>query len=177
MYRNALLHLRKIVYNELKLSEVRENKLFKIILAERNHSRMPINWSEIVLAIKNISEIELVITQPNLSVSDQIKLFHSADIVIGPHGANLANTIWMLPSSTVLELHSYHYGNMCYYKAGQQIGIKWRFALHMKEKESTNYTIPVDDVMFHINDAMNIFFLKNYFSHSGRANHPMQVIL
>ena len=40
----------------------------------------------------------------NLSFVEQIRLFDSAAVVIGQHGAGLANTLWMQPASAVIEL-------------------------------------------------------------------------
>ena len=40
----------------------------------------------------------------NLSLSEQINLFSQAKVVVGFHGAGLANLVWMFPESMVIEL-------------------------------------------------------------------------
>eukprot|EP00658_Telonema_sp_P-2_P054046 TRINITY_DN4288_c0_g4_i1.p1 TRINITY_DN4288_c0_g4~~TRINITY_DN4288_c0_g4_i1.p1 ORF type:complete len:715 (+),score=79.82 TRINITY_DN4288_c0_g4_i1:102-2246(+) len=40
----------------------------------------------------------------NESFVDQVKMFHSAQLVIGAHGSGMANIVWCNPSSVVLEL-------------------------------------------------------------------------
>jgi len=46
---------------------------------------------------------ELVLFNGSMSFLDQIKLFHSATTVIGPHGGGLANILLMAPSSSCGE--------------------------------------------------------------------------
>ena len=44
---------------------------------------------------------------------EQVKLFNRADMVIGPHGANLANIMWMRHGAAVVEFMSFKYGVFC----------------------------------------------------------------
>jgi capsular polysaccharide biosynthesis protein len=44
------------------------------------------------------------ITGSNLSAADQIRIFSSARIIVGPHGAGLTNLIWAHDNATVLEI-------------------------------------------------------------------------
>jgi len=49
-----------------------------------------------------------------LSVQEQAGLFHSADMVVGAHGAALTNLIFCRPGTKVVELFSPRYVNPCY---------------------------------------------------------------
>ena len=44
------------------------------------------------------------------TVQEQIRLFHAADIVLTPHGANSANSIYMRPGSAFIEAFSRSWG-------------------------------------------------------------------
>lgn len=68
-------------------------------------------------SIKNHKELENLIgskvkptyefhnlTLKNMSIEDQVRMFNSAALVIGQHGAALSNMMWMPKESTVFEL-------------------------------------------------------------------------
>ena len=71
--------------------------------------RLLANEAELILALEqNISTRGLVnvtsIYMEELDICDQIKLAHSADILIGVHGAGLIHSWWMRDSGVLLEL-------------------------------------------------------------------------
>lgn len=41
-------------------------------------------------------------------ISSQASLFHSAQLIAGPHGAALANMIWCRDGTSIVEFHRYH---------------------------------------------------------------------
>lgn len=45
-----------------------------------------------------------IITPGSLTVHDQVRLFHSAEIVVAPHGAGSANMLFCRPGARVLEI-------------------------------------------------------------------------
>ena len=53
---------------------------------------------------KSLDEHGFVTIVPdNLTVSEQIRFFHAANIVLAPHGANSTNSIYMRPGSVFIE--------------------------------------------------------------------------
>jgi capsular polysaccharide biosynthesis protein len=44
------------------------------------------------------------VTLEELDFAEQVRLFASAVLVVGQHGAGLGNSLWMQPGSTVIEL-------------------------------------------------------------------------
>ena len=44
------------------------------------------------------------VTLEHLDFMEQVRLFASAVLVVGQHGAGLGNSVWMEPGSTVVEL-------------------------------------------------------------------------
>ena len=52
----------------------------------------------------------------NMSLEEQVKLFHSSAIVIAQHGAALANIVWMQKNTTVIEFGHHdlaHFRKLC----------------------------------------------------------------
>eukprot|EP00756_Hemistasia_phaeocysticola_P064386 Hpha_TRINITY_DN7754_c0_g1::TRINITY_DN7754_c0_g1_i1::g.85324::m.85324 len=138
-------------------------RTFVVLLAERSgkRARMPLNWGAVKERVSEpISSDECpaavdsrtVAVPKGLPAVQQVRLFNAADLVIGPHGANLANVIWMRSGTSVVELTSYKYGNMCYYVTGSRIAVRWRFVLHSGSKDG-NVTIDPGEVRRHVVDA------------------------
>jgi capsular polysaccharide biosynthesis protein len=80
-----------------------------------------------------------------MSVAEQIRLFHSARIIIAPHGAGLTNVMFCEPNAAVIELSSprfvsplYYYMSVAsaldyYYLVGEEeipLGKEWDHGIH-----------------------------------------------
>ena len=48
-----------------------------------------------------------------MSFGDQVELFSSADMIVGPHGGGLTNMTWAPPGTPVVEIFG-DYVNPCY---------------------------------------------------------------
>jgi hypothetical protein len=75
-----------------------------IYYTRRGHSRaMAVDQEELILQeIQHMMQRfgrteELVLFNGQMGIADQIDLFRSASMVIGPHGGGLSNIMWMLP--------------------------------------------------------------------------------
>eukprot|EP00758_Cryptobia_borreli_P010553 Tbor_TRINITY_DN5578_c0_g2::TRINITY_DN5578_c0_g2_i1::g.13684::m.13684 len=69
----------------------------RILFAERPKlSRMPDNYYELKERLLGDlgDRVEVYTTMGETGVVNQVKRFYAADLVIGPHGANLANIMW-----------------------------------------------------------------------------------
>eukprot|EP00756_Hemistasia_phaeocysticola_P023402 Hpha_TRINITY_DN15889_c3_g3::TRINITY_DN15889_c3_g3_i1::g.191419::m.191419 len=167
IYTNSLMLLRNIVRTKMQLPEGRDKgERMLVILAERktevvqgrrSDSRMPSNWKDVRKALFALNDSVEYVRPLGLKVADQIRLFNAADLVIGPHGANLANVMWMRQGSVAVEIASYHYGNMCYYYIAQRTGVQYRFLLHegKKNTKEKRYNISVDEVVHHVRDVLS----------------------
>ncbi len=65
-----------------------------------NHQEFAAALADFVQAPFQFQNVQM----EQLSFSEQVQLFHEAALVIGQHGAGLANSIWMQPDTTVIEL-------------------------------------------------------------------------
>lgn len=80
-------------------------------------NRVAENEDEVMALLK--SENIRVVVPGNLSVSDQINLFHKAGAIIGPHGAGLTNVVFCKPGAIFYELLPNHYLNPCFNRLAQ----------------------------------------------------------
>eukprot|EP01061_Rhynchopus_euleeides_P016482 TRINITY_DN27779_c0_g1_i1.p1 TRINITY_DN27779_c0_g1~~TRINITY_DN27779_c0_g1_i1.p1 ORF type:complete len:664 (+),score=193.00 TRINITY_DN27779_c0_g1_i1:34-1992(+) len=174
MWTHSLILLRKIVFERHGLHhllpEKRKGALaqedpkpytgkekFFVVLAERaggksGKSRMPTNYEEVKgRLLKHFPDVVFESSQ-NKSTLEQVKVFNQADMVIGPHGANLANIMWCRHGAAVIEFMSYKYGNLCYYATAQRLGLDFRFIMQPKTKGGA-YAIDFEEVVKHIEDA------------------------
>ncbi len=78
----------------------------------------------------------------------QISKFFHSDIVIGPHGANIANIMWMQHGTHVIEMASKAKGNMCYYTTASRLNLTYHLMLHDSGKDGA-YTLEYDDLRRH----------------------------
>ena len=83
-----------------------------IYVSRSNSSRSPLNESNLEGIMRDLG-VEVVHPE-NLSFLEQIALFSGVEVVIGVHGAGLANQIWMNPKSTVIEVIDINYFNICF---------------------------------------------------------------
>eukprot|EP01065_Artemidia_motanka_P024546 TRINITY_DN2937_c0_g1_i1.p1 TRINITY_DN2937_c0_g1~~TRINITY_DN2937_c0_g1_i1.p1 ORF type:complete len:707 (+),score=172.75 TRINITY_DN2937_c0_g1_i1:59-2122(+) len=169
----ALLLMREIVFRRLGLPSVADAapSQFRVVLAERGKYRMPSNWESVRAdVLSRFSSDEVVFESVgNRSVEGQVRIFNSADLVIGPHGANMANIVWMRSGTTCLEFMPYHYGNMCYYSISSRLGLTHRFVLHGASKKG-KYNVTADEVAKHITDAMLRPASRAHSRNTRRAN-------
>lgn len=131
-------------------------KKLMILFAERTKlSRMPRNYEELKADIKSkfsaVADFEE--TAGHEHAREQVMRFHRADIVIGPHGANLANIMFMKPSRHVLEMASYKDGNLCYYSTAMRMNLVHHLVLHDKGKDS-HYTLTKKLLRDHVSHAV-----------------------
>jgi hypothetical protein len=62
----------------------------------------------------------------NLSILEQVALFYHAEIIVGEHGAGLANIVFCQPETQVVEIFQARYDAMYWYLS-QQVGLRYTF--------------------------------------------------
>jgi capsular polysaccharide biosynthesis protein len=77
---------------------------FALNQSGRGASRIMLNEGEVIVELQKMG---FDIVEPeNLSVQDQIKIFSSASVVVGPSGSGLFNTMFCHPATKVIDLQS-----------------------------------------------------------------------
>ncbi|MEM9224801.1 MAG: glycosyltransferase 61 family protein [Pseudomonadota bacterium] len=77
-----------------------------------------------VLNEDSIGEIEKVRAQ-DITPSAQRDLFNECSVLVGPHGAGLANLLFMPRGSTVIEILPPYYGTAAFYIAAERLGHRY----------------------------------------------------
>ena len=95
-------------------------KYFKKIYINRDddsilQNRRIVNNKEVKNLLKNLGF--QIISLSSFSFKDQVKIFNSANFIIGLHGAGFANLVFSRPNTKVIELTSKHGGNVLHYLA------------------------------------------------------------
>lgn len=70
-----------------------------------------------------------VMHMEDLSFGDQIELFSSAELVVAPHGAGLANLVWADRIRRVIEIFPASYFNDCYARLSLLLGAEYRYVI------------------------------------------------
>jgi hypothetical protein len=79
-----------------------------------------------------------VVSLELIPVSEQARLFFSANTIVAPHGAGLANLAFCQPKTKVIEFFSPNYLNLCHWVISNQIGLEYYYL--MSDGENSNST-------------------------------------
>ncbi|ACK72434.1 Capsular polysaccharide biosynthesis protein-like protein [Gloeothece citriformis PCC 7424] len=115
----------------------------RIYISRKDASkRQTINESEVEECLSNFGFESHCMSQ--YSFEEQIKIFQEAEIIIGTHGAALANLVFA-PSDTIfIELLNTQKANPCYYMLASIRNLKYGFLLC--ENVNSNLKVNIDDL-------------------------------
>tara|TARA_B100000989_G_scaffold268757_1_gene223681 strand:- start:836 stop:1915 length:1080 start_codon:yes stop_codon:yes gene_type:complete len=101
--KDILKSIRKIFLKENYSNKIKKNNNIYIDRSDSifNHNKL-VNNLEIIEYLKN--KDFLIVKLSEFSFNEQIKLFNSAKIIIGSHGAGLTNIIFSEPSTKIIEI-------------------------------------------------------------------------
>jgi capsular polysaccharide biosynthesis protein len=74
----------------------------------------------------------------SLSFAEQVSLFASAKVIIGPHGAGLANLVFCRKGTTVIELFADDYVFPLYYDLANKVELKYDYLICSSDAKATN---------------------------------------
>ena len=154
VFSSTLFILRRLVFESLALQSAFAARpaAVQVVLAERKKgSRMPTNYGDLKASlIRQYSNVSFSV-HLGKSVVDQIRMFNAAWIVFGPHGANLANILFMrMGGSHVIEMLPHSKANLCYYATCVRLGLMY----HMIPFAGSTYTVNMSEVARHFDDAL-----------------------
>jgi capsular polysaccharide biosynthesis protein len=119
---SVLKTLQEYFLNKFQPGEMQ--KVNKIYVSRRNSTRTPKNESEIEQILLSLGF--QILDCNKLSLHDQFNAFHSAEIVIGPHGAGLTNLMFCQKGTKVIELIPSTFHNPCYEQLSSLSGLIYK---------------------------------------------------
>lgn len=70
-----------------------------------------------------------IVKPGHMSVADQIQMFASADFIVAPHGAGLANLMFCRSGTRILELYSPNYVNPLFWYMSNLVGLNYYYLI------------------------------------------------
>jgi len=100
----------------------------KLFISRKNASyRRILNEEELLPFLQR--EGFTIIQPETLSFTEQISLFQSAEVILAPHGAGLANLVFSKPGTKLIEIFPPRFTCTCYEALAKLIGVEY-FSLH-----------------------------------------------
>lgn len=92
--------------------------------------------------VTNQDAVDEVLTRHNIkkvhpeehSFREQVALFKNAELVVGPHGAGLANIVFAAPETRVVEIFSPNYVNVCNSTIASRLGLQYSYLIGTGER-------------------------------------------
>eukprot|EP00755_Sulcionema_specki_P039034 Sspe_Gene.24025::Locus_9442_Transcript_1_1_Confidence_1.000_Length_1482::g.24025::m.24025 len=135
--------LRREVLGQMSLPSASLASRRTVVLAERERlSRQPKNYPELKKALTARYRNLTFTSHLHLPVAQQLRLFNSAWIAFGPHGANLANIMFMTTGAHVIEMVPHSKGNLCYYSLATRVPLVYHIVPHALR----NFVVDPDEV-------------------------------
>ena len=131
----SLSYQKKVFSNKIVCNNIPYRKIY--ITRKNSNSRKVLNEHLFVDFFKRY-DIE-VFNLENLSFIEQVKIFSETTLLIGPHGAGLANMIYLPKESIVLEIKNKqdNYWNM-FYGMASDLGHKYFYLLAEPTTDDTH---------------------------------------
>jgi capsular polysaccharide biosynthesis protein len=126
-------------------------------------TRRLLNESDLLSALSPLG-FERVFLE-DYSFLDGVRLMRDAEVVVSPHGSNIANLVFCRPGTPVIEIFSPKYVAACHYSAGCQAGLNYGYIIGMGKlskhvRISENITVDPSHVLALLADMMPSLFSK-----------------
>ncbi|KAM0944599.1 putative glycosyltransferase 61 [Dioscorea sansibarensis] len=127
---------------ELKPKRLHVGQEPVMVILSRRKSRMLVNEADVVELAKKIGfQVELATTEMMSKVDEFAELVNSCSVLMGVHGAGLANMVFLQPGSVLLQVVPWglDWASKAYYgRPAQEMGLKY-VEYHVAVEESTLY--------------------------------------
>ena len=130
---------------QVGLSSTTNKKNMYFITRRKTTSRNLLNEQPLLDSLAGLG-VQAVEPQ-DLPFPEQVSLFANADVVIGTHGAGLANIVFCKPKSQVVELIPSEYRNKCYWALAANIALRYAYIIGeptqqlLGRKESASFNL------------------------------------
>lgn len=119
----------------------------KVIAVGRADARCRriLNWDAVLGAVRQACAPAEVVdfSADGSPVQDQVRLFSSAGVIFGPHGAGLANLLFAPPGALVLEIVPEDYRQTsCFAPVARRLGLRYRRYVTPASGHSDDFSVP-----------------------------------
>lgn len=120
-----------LLYRDYIKEKLKTDPRDKIIFIRRSRNRKFIEHTAIELMVKETAKahnlsFELFPDNPVPSLNKTMNMFHSAVMIIAPHGAGLSNVVFSQPGTYVIEgVCNPPHVNLCYRRLSNVLGHHW----------------------------------------------------
>ncbi|WP_160726186.1 glycosyltransferase family 61 protein [Bacillus sp. USDA818B3_A] len=130
--------------NELMIQALKKSRSGSMpkriyICRGKAQSRKVTNEPELISLLKKYDITPVYLEK--MTVADQVRLFHEAEVIIGPHGGGLTNLAFCSPKTKVLEIFSPYYVHTCYWILSQHVKADYHYLIGIGERPP-EYTDP-----------------------------------
>jgi capsular polysaccharide biosynthesis protein len=140
-----------------------------ILYISRKGKRVLENEKQLISALQQLVPMEVICLE-DLSVAEQARLFGQARLVIGMHGAGLANLVYCRIGCSVIEIHNPFYVNPLYFQISRLmqlhyyavLGEKPYALLHQKNDVRGNVRVNVREVIKHVENCLAGEYQSSY---------------
>ena len=101
----------------------------------------------------------------NISIPEQVKLFRNAEMIVGAHGAGLANMLFLEEKAAILELFPGNYIIPHYFFLAESLGMEYHFAFPMENRgqsmtssktdRNSDFATDIDTVLRHVRTILD----------------------
>jgi hypothetical protein len=116
----------------------------KIYVGRKSKRRNIINENLLINMLNDLGFVHNYLE--NMSFKDQINLFKSAEIIIGPHGAGLSNIVFSEHKFKLIELFPSSYNNACYFNIAMQLNADYLFLEFDTWDKFDNFKVDIDRI-------------------------------
>jgi capsular polysaccharide biosynthesis protein len=119
------------------------------------------NEDELIVTLARFGVMPVVLG--GLTLDEQITLFRNARLIIGPHGAGLANVVFATPGTVVYELFPSSYINPCINRLAQMQGLHYWCDVHQAESRPglwhhhTKWSVDIAHVERRLRDLRTVY--------------------
>ena len=132
--------VREKLLKGLEGSNKKPGGLLYISRSDANHRKV-VNEEEVADFLENLGFQVLTLT--GMPLSEQLELFASAKVVIGPHGAGLTNMMVAPAKSTLVELMPDDEVNHCFWLLTNALKQDYTFVVGKKISPDRDFEIPI----------------------------------
>lgn len=147
----------------------RKGRRLYVSRQDATHRRV-LNEARLISALRKLG-FEIVVPS-KVPFMSQVELFRSAELVVGPHGAGLANSVFCVPGSTLVELSPPRYIFPCWADLAEKAGLNFAWIPAKNADDRTDHGWKYQSESFTVDIPAVIDVLEHGLSEKNELRIP-----